>query len=313
MNLYNTSQLVEDILLMGHMPLSNSTFDAQKVIRLADLELQTPLLKQILSTRGGYYLTYADYETSANGLYVIPSDCVAGALANVELIQGPTIVPVNLIAESEQFSTISPTSTSYGFFLRGNFVQILPTPNVGTTRLWYFKRPSQLIQTVAAGEITLIVPDPDIETTVFTVTSVPSTFQVGTIVDVLGDQPPFNILGNAVTITDITGTDITIDAIVDSVTVGDWIALHNQTPVPQIPVEYRILLSQRVVCKIYELQNMIKKWEAAKQVLKEYEESTLSLITPRVQSQSKVISPSNGGFLQGGRNRYINFPAGRFS
>jgi hypothetical protein len=303
-NTYTTTDLLNKVKLKGHVPTGNATFTPANIITLANDELQTPIIKQILSTRGGYYLTYQDYDIISSGLYVIPGDAIAGALANVELVQEPTIIPVNILDESEQFSTNSPTSTSYGCFMRGNYIQILPTLNIGVARLWFFKRPSKLIPTSEAAQVTAI------NGAVLTVSSVPSTLAVGDDVDVLGDQPPFNILGEAA-ITDITGTDITLDGVISDVAQGDWIALHNQTPVPQIPVEFRPLLEQRVVSKIYELQGYLDKMAASDKKLKELEESTFNLITPRIKSQTKVINPINGGFLSGNSNRMTNFPAGR--
>lgn len=305
-NSYTTASLLSDILLLGHVPTGNNTFDSSDLLRLSTLELQLPITKQILSTRGNYYLEYQDTEIVDSGLYVIPSDAVAGALYNVELIQDQSIIPVALIDESEQYSTISPTSTSYGCFMKGNYVQILPTPNIGTVRLWFLKRTSDLVLENACGQVTAI------NGAVITVLSLPSTFLVGTDLDILGDQPPFNILATR-QITDVTGTDVTLDSAVTDLAIGDWLALEGQTCVPQIPVEFRLLLAQRVVCKIYELQGYAEKMKMAETKLKEYEESTLSLITTRVQTKTKVINPVNGGFFNGNPNKVTNFPASRNS
>lgn len=305
-NTWTTSDLISDILLLGHVPTGNNTFTPQNILRLATLEIQTPIAKQILSTRGGYYLDYLDYAAVANGLYGIPSAAVAGALANVELIQGPTIVPVNIVEESEQFSTNASTSTSYGCFLKGNFVQIIPIPNVGTPRLWFLKRTSDLILTTAASQVTGIAG------AVISVSSIPSTIVVGSILDACGDQPPFNILGTQIVL-GISGTDITLDAPVTGLTIGDWLAPTGQTPIPQIPVEYRLILAQRVVCKIYELQGYLDKLAAAQKKLAEYESDTFNLITPRIKSQTKIVNPINGGFLSGYGNRMFNYPAGKNS
>lgn len=302
-NTYTTSDLVNDITLFGHLPTGQNTFTPTQLLRLSTLELQTPLVQQIMSTRGGYYLTYADYPAAQDGLYDIPSDCVAGALVNVELVQEPTIIPVNPIEESEQFSTISPTSTSYGFFPRGNQIQILPTPSIGVARFWYIKRTSDLVLTSQCAQITSIASN------VFTVSSVPSTLTVDDTIDLVGDQPPFNILGTR-TITNIVGTDITLSSAVNDSAIGNWICLESQTCVPQIPVEYRILLTQRVICKIYELQGYLDKKREAEKALEKYEKATIRLITPRASSKTKVISPVNGGFLSGTLNRMTNFPAG---
>ena len=299
-NSYTTTDLVNNIKLTGHVPTGNATFTPANLITLADRELQTPIIKQILSSRGGYYKTYTDYPVASDGLYQIPADCIAGVLENVELVQDTTIIPVNPIEESEQFSTQSPTSTSYGFFMKGNFVQILPLPNLGVARLWYAQRPSRLVATSACAQITAIAG------AVISVSSVPSTLVANASIDAVGDQPPFNILGTR-TIVSVAGTDITLSADVTGLSLGDWICLEKQTCVPQIPVEFRVLLEQRVVCKIYELQGYLDKLAKAKESLLELEKATLNLITPRVKNKTKVILPVDGGFLSGSR-RITNFP-----
>lgn len=299
---YTSDDLISDIQLVGHVPLGNNTFTAAKILRLATMELQAPIAKQILSTRGGYYLTYQDYTPADDGLYEIPEGAVGGALADVQLIQNTTIIPVNIIEPSEQFATNSPTSTSYGCFYIGNSVKIIPNPNVGFPRLWYSKRTSDIVATSDCAQVTAVAAD------VVSVSTLPSDFLVDTEIDAVGDHPPFNILGER-TITAINGTDITLDAEVLNLSVGDWICLRGQTCVPQCPVEFRVLLTQRVVVKIYEIQGYKDKMDVAMAKLKELESDTFSLITPRIKSQSKVINPINGGFLAGGK-RQTNFPAG---
>lgn len=104
---------------------------------------------------------------------------------------------------------------------------------------------------------------------------------------------------------------MTLENAVSGLSVGDWLALEGQTPIPQIPVEFRPLLEQRVVVKLYELQGFLEKMKIAQKKLEELERSTFTLITPRVKSSTKVIHPVNGGFLSGRRNRITNFPVGQ--
>jgi hypothetical protein len=267
-------------------------------------------MKQIMSTRGGYYLTYQDYSDPLQieaGMFPIPTDCVAGALATVQLVQDSAIIPVCPIDPSEQFSTVAPSSLSYGYYCMGNVIQILPKPTVGVTRLWYTKRTSDLILVSQAAQVTLV------NGPVISVSSLPSTILIGSTLDACGDQPPFNILATR-QVADITGTDVTLDAQVDTLAPGDWLALSGQTPIPQIPVEFRLLLAWRVVELAWELQGYMEKAASAKKRRIEYIEDTFGLVTPRVQNDTKVINPIIGGFLSGNRNpRGRNFPAGRSS
>lgn len=306
-NTYTTSNLISDILLLAHFPVGNNTFTPANLLRLSTLELQTPVMKQIMSTRGGYYLDFVDNSDPVviqSGFVPIPAGCVGGALSIVQLIQDTTIIPVNPIELSEQFSTNSPTSTSYGYYPVGNYIQILPTPIVGTARLWYIKRTGDLILTTQAAQVTGVAG------AVVSVSSVPSTIVTGVTIDACGDQPPFNVFGTR-EVTDVTGTDITLDAEVEDLSIGDWIALEGQTPIPQIPVEFRILLAWRVVELAWELQGALEKAKVAKERRIEYVLDTFGLISPRVATDTKVISPVNGGFLSGNSNRISNFPAGR--
>lgn len=301
-NSYTTTTLVSNVQLIGHVPLSNSTFTASQIITLADRELQTSLIAQILGTRGGYYLDYEDFDTDGNNNlteFPIPSQAIGGALANVQIIVSPSIIPVNQIDQSEQFSEIAPTSTTYGYFIRGNTVNVLPAPSIGTVRLWFLRRPNALVATSAAAQITAIASN------VITVSSLPATFAVGTVCDLCQDQPTFDVLSNP-SITGISSLDVTLDAVPDDLAIGDWLCLENQTPVPQIPVEYRPLLEQRVVVKIYELQGYLEKMNAAMGVLKQMEMDTLKIITPRVQNQTKVINPQNGG-VKNNNSRFASY------
>lgn len=277
--------------LVAHIPLSNSTFTASEIIRLADREMSTALVGQILSVREGYYLTYADFDLTDDGKYNIPSQAIGGALDSVQIVLEPSILPVNRLEHAEQFSTIAPSTTTYGYFISGNVVNILPVPTIGVVRMWYLRRPNALVATSAAGAITAISGN-DV-----TVSSLPTTFAVDSQVNLCQDQPTFDVLTET-TITNISGTTVTLDAISDRLAIGDWLCLADQTPVPQVPVEFRPLLEQRVVVKIYELQGYLDKKQSAKQELERMEQDTFKLISPRVQTQTKIINPQNGGFTK---------------
>lgn len=288
-NSYNTTTLVSNIQLIAHVPLSNSTFTAPEIINLANRELQTALISQILSVREGYYLTYSDYVPVPSGLYVIPSQSIGGGVAAIQLFSDPSIIPINRLEQSEQFSSVAPTSTTYGYFISGNIINVMPQPNYGVIRVWFFRRPNALVDVNAAGSILSVASN------VIVVSSLPSTFAVGTVVDLCADQPTFDVLGTRV-ITNISGTTVTLDSAVPVLDMNDWLCLQNQTPVPQVPVEFRPLLEQRVAVKIYELQGYLEKMGSAAKVLMEMEKDMFKLISPRNESQTRIINPQNGGF-----------------
>lgn len=289
-NSYNTTTLVSNIQLISHVPLSNSTFNASQIITLADRELQTAIIAQITSIREGYYLQYVDISNNQSGIYDLPEQSIGGAVVGVQLQSNNSLIPINRLEPLEQFSTTAPTSTSYGFYFRGNKLVVLPVPTYGNIRIWFLRRTNALVATSAAANITAINGN------IITVSSLPSTFAVGTSVDLCQDQPPFDMLGNT-TISAISGLDVTLADTIDNLSVYDWLCLENQTPVPQIPVEFRPLLEQRVAVKIYELQGYMEKMKMAGDTLKKMEGDLFKLISPRIQSQTRIVNPQNGGFI----------------
>lgn len=296
-NSYNTTDLVTNVQLVGHIPLSNSTFTSTEIINLANRELQTAVISQITSIKEGYYLTYRDLDVGSTGLYSIPSQAIGGALEAIQIVVGGiSIVPVNRLDHAEQFSTLAPSTTTYGYFIQGNTVNIMPIPTIGVVRLWFLRRPNALVATSVAGSISAIAGN------VITVTALPSVFTVGSSINLCQDQPTFDVLAET-TITGISGTNVTLASVSSQLALGDWLCLSDQTPVPQIPVEFRPLLEQRVVVKIYELQGYLEKMKAAGEMLKGMEESLFKLISPRVSTQTKIINPQNGGFLKSNARR----------
>ena len=290
-NSYNTTLLVSNVQSVGHIPLSNSTFTSPEIINLANRELQTALISQICSIREGYYLTYHDFVLNSTGRYTIPSQAIGAALDAVQIVIEPSILNVNRLEHAEQFSTIAPATTTYGYFISGNTVNIMPNPTFGVVRLWFNRRPNALTAVSAASLITAIAGN------VLTVSSLPSTFLVGSNINLCQDQPNFDVLTET-TISAIAGTSVTLTDISTDLAVGDWLCLADQTPVPQIPVEFRPLLEQRVVVKIYELQGYLDKMKAAGSMLERMEKDTFKLISPRVGTQTKIINPQNGGFTK---------------
>lgn len=283
-NSYTTANLLTNIQLKGNIAASQTAFSNTNLLLLADDELSTDVLQTILSVRENFYLAYTDYSPNTDGLYDIPSRAIGSALADVQIISGQTIFPVTRSELSEQYNTQTSPSGDYSFVLKGNKVQVKTNPTFGTVRLYFYCRPNKLIQTSSALKITGIASN------VLSFSSVDtSTFTTSTPLDVIQDQPHFNWLSMDNTPTGVTGTTITFAAAIEEVAVGDWVCLAGQTPVPQIPVEFRPYLEQRTVVKYYEAQGYLDKMNAASQRAEEIKNQVIDLINPRVSEKTKRI------------------------
>jgi len=301
-NSYTTSDLISLIKLLAHVPQGNLTFTPANILTLADLELRTSIAKQLKDADEGYFQTVLEYNQDDSGEYRIPGSAIAATAYSIQIRNGQALWPVSRQEVAEMTTTTFPSTGNWTYFIRSNTLVMLPAQFSGVLRITYERRPSKLVPLTSCGLISAINGQ------VITVGSVPSGWVVGDSIDLQAAQPQFDILGNC-EITDITGTDITLDGDLGDLAVGDYLCLEDQTCVPQVPVEFHQLLAQRVVCKIYELQGYLDKMKAAQAKLKEMEDALTALITPRTQAAPKVINPSWGGRKPGNAWARFNPPA----
>jgi hypothetical protein len=301
-NTYTTTDLVELIKILGHVPESNSTFTSARLLLLADLELETAIAAMLKKIDQGFFQTYVEYDQNVSGEYDLPSDAVASTLYVVQIRNGQAIWPVSRQEIAEQTTTTFPSGGNFSFALVANRLKMLPADFGGVLRLTYERRCSKLVLPSACARVSAINSD------VITVESVPTGWVVGSTVDLQRATPHFDVL-DTLEVTDITGLDITLDSAPTELAVGDYLCLENQTCIPQIPVEFHKLLAQRVVCKIYELQGYFEKLKAAQGARDEMVTALLSVITPRTQAAPTVINPGWGGRKPGGAWGRFNPPA----
>lgn len=301
-NTYTTSDLIDLIKLLGHVPQGNSTFTPANILTLSDFELQTAISKQLKETNEGFFQAVVEYDQNDTGLYPVPSNAIASTVYIVQIRNGQTIWPVSVQQVQEMTTTVFPSAGNWSCFIRANTFHMLPPQFGGVFSVTYDRRRSKLVPVTSCAQISAI------NAQVVTVTSVPSAWANGDSVDLQQSAPQFDYLGT-LTIMDITGTDITLDGDLTDLSVGDYLCLEGQSCIPQIPVEFHQLLAQRVVCKIYELQGYMEKLKAAKMVLKEMEDALTGLVTPRTQAAPKVINPSWGGRRPGNSWSRFNPPA----
>lgn len=302
-NTYTTSDLVNLIKLFGHVPQGNATFTAAKLLALADTELRTAITKLLKASNEGFFQTVVDYEQDDSGVYDVPSDAVASTTYSLQIVNGQAIWPVSRQEVSEMTTTTMPSVGNWAFFIRGNKIHVLPTDFDGVLRVTYERRPSKLVATSAAAQVSSVAGQ------VVTVASVPSSWINGYSVDLQMAQPQFDVIGTR-EITDITGTNITLTGDLTGLAEGDFLCLEGQTCVPQVPVEFHSLLAQRVVVRIYRLQGYLDKAKAAEAELARMEADLTAMITPRTQAAPKVINPSWGGRKPGASWARFNPPAG---
>lgn len=303
---YTTSDLVQAIVNNSHIPESNRTFNPTEILALADREMRTRVEPHIASTRENYWLTTTDIPINSLNEYPIPSLAQGGGLVDIKVATGSLFIPLIRLDLSEVYSDQYSTMPSYGFYIEDGIVRLMPNNALsGHARMWYYRIPSKLVPVSACAQIS----DIDTETGEVTVASLPVGYSTSTELDVVAANPGFNVLMKDTKPTNVAGNVLTFESLSPRLKVGDYVCLSGQSCVVQAPMEWVEVLVQAVTCRIYEIQGYDKKLATASKALKDMEDRTLGLVSPRVKDQVKVIKA--GGSLLGTVPNNWNLPGTR--
>lgn len=286
---YTTTDLVAGIQRVAHVPQGNNTFSFNDFLALADREMRTGVAPRIANCRENYWMTTTNYDVSSDNKYPIPHLALGQSVVDMKVLTGTNYIHLARIEVSDLYSTNYTTAPAYCYWIEDQNLRIIPSSLAGTRVMWYYRIPSQLVATSACGQITAISGN------TVTVSSLPSAFVGGGELDIVGQQPGFNVLLKDDEPISIIGNDILFDSVPSQVSVGDWVCLSGQSCVVQCPLEWIEVLVQRVACAIYEIQGYTTKLKVAKETLAMMMASATDLVSPRTIESEKFIF--SGGSL----------------
>jgi hypothetical protein len=288
---WTTDDLVTAIKNSQMFPdASSGSLSPAAMLQYATEELYITILPMMMGIREKYYEKYLDTLYSTSTPYLnIPSRSVGGTLSVVQYLVGIDVRPLEPI-DPGSIATTSPTSEPTNFYFENNNIVFYPPPNTsnGTVRMRYFQRPSRLEQITNCAQITAFDP----LTGVATCTPV-STWTAANTFDFIpktaSQATPYNLDSaiSAISATTITFTLTAAPAAL--VNVGDWIALAEYTPIPEIPFELQPVLMQATCCRGLAALNDQTALQSAKAILKEYMDAATKILTPRDQGGNKKV------------------------
>lgn len=242
---YTTTTLLAAIAQRSFMPANQNTLTTAEILSIADEEMRTLIVPEILKLREEFFVSYLDYTITANEAnYEVPLRSVGLQVRAVHLIDSAgNVKPLTRISVNEVSTTNAGTDT-WAFYLLGNQIYPYPKPSaaIGTLRVYYPLEPSNFVETSAIGVITAI----NTSTNVVTCASLPSSWATGNSFDftrVDGGQEPWAIDNTA---TLVSGTSITFSALPADLGVGDYVSLAGETALVQLPSAWRDILAQAV-------------------------------------------------------------------
>lgn len=289
---YTTTEMVNRVK-RAIAPGYPSTYNDDELIAFLDEEYREVTIPLVLSCYEDYFVTSKDV--------AMPADSFTGILMPRRSI-GVKLREVLAINSANPTRSVKLPILDYadvgsynrGCYFKGNrlFVANGETlSGLDTLRLFYYGRAGSLTAETNAAEITAIGASS------YTVSTVPSGWVVGTVLDVIQGVPPFELFAEDVTITNIAGNEIFFSELPSEDAVeGDWLSLQETSPVARVPFETFGLIVQGACLKILEAK-ADPHVEMASNKYQQMMKTTVDLIKPRIDAEPMI--KRGGGLMRG--------------
>lgn len=288
----NTTELINSLKIHGSFPTSNDLFSNADYLVLFNHQMQTEIVPVMLTLSEDYFLLTKDFTVSASSSYRIPSRAIGAKLRDLQVQDaGGNLTPLNRLFEEDRPSTTS------GYYVVRNSVQLSPDFITGTLKMKYYARPNKLVLPTDCAQITSI----DLVNKQVVVSTVPATFTTGVLIDLVQNQNPYDLLSYDNAIVGISGTTITLTEIIDDLAVGDWVCIAQQSPVPMVPEEmHPVLVQAALVSSLASKKD--KAFDIEAKILERNKQDAVRMLDPRVENNS--VSFRSGRLLNFFSNRW---------
>jgi len=167
-------------------------------------ELQNRIVTYIMSVREDYLLKYNDIlQDGSTKEFTIPYNAIGNKLNSVSLYDNRDSNSFN-ISHVPRLA-LSQINEMAGYYLEGNKIKVTPQAfNSGYLRVYYYRRPSDIVPLTSVGLISSIVTNTSI-----TCASLPNTITTGTEIDIVSNDSPFQTI-KSVTAGTVAGSVINL-------------------------------------------------------------------------------------------------------
>ncbi len=279
-------------------PISQNTYQLADIVDMMNDDLSLVIVPLLKKAQQDYFVYNVDV-TIVNGKsdYTMPPRAVGNALRDVVLVDsaGNEVALNNLMREyiKVQFPfNFVPSIWSFGQYVTANEINLYNTLIQSYTayslRFITERRPGLLTLSTDCGQITAITGN------VLTLSSVDTTWTTADKFDIINQNPPFQSRGDDLTISLISGQQVTVDDLPSSVQKGDWFCPAMMSCIPQIPFELFPLLTELTVAALGEGLDMSQLIATAKAKIEAYGQNGSALSRPRVTGSPKIIINKDG-------------------
>jgi hypothetical protein len=310
-----TSGLLKSIKRRAMVPDNQNTFTDQDFIDLLNEEMMIGIVPSVLQMKEEYFMFNEIVPLVADkSKYSVPERALASKLRELcyrdtSSINNGNEYEMTQIAVDDRYTGLSNGTGSSDFtgfrrfYMMGSDVVLHPSvgPNpTGALSFYYYLRPNSLVKDVNVATITSI----DRNTGIIGLSSLPSGYTLyeassnSTVLskfDFVKAKSPHNVLSidNVLLNVNTTNKTITIssDLIPKDLSVGDFMPIAGQTPIPNIPTELHMVLAQRVAQRVLEALGDTEGLNNASTKLTEMENKLTTMLDNRVEgSPRKVVN-----------------------
>jgi hypothetical protein len=313
---YTSTELVESVLLRAMLPKTNNTFTTNDILRFANEEISNALVPWIMQYHEDYFLTTELSPTIANQItYAIPYRAMGNKLMDVSFVDSDgTVYEMSRLTAADEGSFKTNYPSAYGrynlrtFYLQGDEIVVASypqdMPTGGSFKFTFYLRPNDMVEPSRCATVVSIVKD--VTTTTITLSAFPDNFSGATLFDFIRSKTPYKTLGYDIGVVSVNSGTKTIEInntdVPSRLSVGDYVTLAEESPVPQIPVETHSMLAQRVACRCLEALGDTNGLQAAMAKLAEMELKGGTILDSRVESAPVKVNNTHS-FLRF-RRRY---------
>tara|TARA_R100000781_G_scaffold6971_3_gene6878 strand:- start:402 stop:1325 length:924 start_codon:yes stop_codon:yes gene_type:complete len=301
---YTITSLIASVKRRCSVPTAQSLFQNTDFASLLSEEMQSIIVPLIMSEQEGYFIHSKDMTIDGSTKeFRIPDRAIGGKLKDVGFYNSNSDtlnLRPRLSLEDYGNRRGNFLHDLTGYWLKDNKIVFNPAPtDTGdTVRVYYYRRPSNLVQLSETGKITAI----DTDTKVVTIDTVQSSWTTANTFDFIRGRGMFQSLGDDLAITampDSSSLTFT-DTLPTDLAVGDYVALSGKSPIAQIPYEAHHLLAQLGAIKVNEALGDMQGLQMAQSKYDVLVNAMLRSINNRVDGSPRKVVNRNGIFTSAG-------------
>ncbi len=289
---YTTTGLLRNLKRRGFIP-SGSGLTTSDLLEVASEQLRTYIPAFLKGLREEFIIAQLAITVTAPTVPIPVRACGVALRSIGWTCSDGSVRQLTRIEPERRNDWALSGSEPQGFMFQGNSAILIPAVSSGTLVVSYQQRPGELVLPTDCCVVASWVS----ETALSVSGTLPTSFAVGAICDVVRATPNFDLLGMDCEITGLFPagplTTVQLSSAPEDTVEGDYLCMASETPIPRLPLECFDLLAQATAFQIAS-DTGSERLPAIKLGLDRVEQQVTAVLSPRSDSTARVIVNRSG-------------------